>query len=150
MRLFGTMLKTSVQADRQGPSMTTRSPESRTSSNRSRNGPTSPPGLERMRTSARSGVAKAASTVMVATRVRNARKRSSVPSLAAQRRQPDAGGIKRAIDRKDWPGEVTGAIAAQEEDGLGQLLFKAVAVERDSIVIIGADLWRVHGLGHRG
>ncbi len=27
MRLFGTMLSTSVQADRHGPSMTTRSPE---------------------------------------------------------------------------------------------------------------------------
>ena len=57
---FGTTLSTSVQADRQGPSITTRSPDARTLSNRSMNGPTCPPGLPRMRTSARaSSVAKA-------------------------------------------------------------------------------------------
>ena len=52
---LGTMLSTSVQADRHGPSITTRSPEARTSSNMSRNGPTCPPGLARMRTSALAG-----------------------------------------------------------------------------------------------
>src|SRR6202051_4776187 len=52
MRLLGTTLSTNVQADRHGPSITTRSPEARTSSNISRNGPTCPPGLARMRTSA--------------------------------------------------------------------------------------------------
>src|SRR5882757_8719671 len=51
MRSLGTMVSTSVQADRQGPSITTRSPEARTRSNRSRNGPTCPPGLARMRIS---------------------------------------------------------------------------------------------------
>src|SRR5712692_8712982 len=55
MRLLGTMLSTSVQADRHGPSITTRSPEARTRSNRSRNGATSPPGLARIRTSACAG-----------------------------------------------------------------------------------------------
>src|SRR5262245_19916310 len=55
MRSLGTVISTSVQADRHGPSITTRSPDSRTRSNSSRNGPTSPPGLDRMRTSARAG-----------------------------------------------------------------------------------------------
>src|SRR4030088_2126236 len=55
MRLFGTMLNTSVQADRHGPSITTRSPEARTRSNSWRNGATGPPGLARMRTSAFAG-----------------------------------------------------------------------------------------------
>src|SRR6185437_1623851 len=55
MRLLGTTLSTSVQADRHGPSMMTRSPEARTRSNRSRNGPTCPPGLARMRISACAG-----------------------------------------------------------------------------------------------
>src|SRR3954454_25007370 len=59
MRLFGTVESTSVHADRQGPSITTRSPEARTCANRSRNGPTSPPGLARMRTSAEAGEARA-------------------------------------------------------------------------------------------
>ncbi len=52
-------LSTSVQADRQGPSITTRSPEARTRSNKSRNGPTWPPGLARMRTSPHAGAASA-------------------------------------------------------------------------------------------
>src|ERR1700733_13804861 len=55
MRSLGTTLSTSVQADRHGPSITTRSPDARTSSNISRNGPTCPPGLARMRTSACAG-----------------------------------------------------------------------------------------------
>src|SRR3954454_4435423 len=46
------MLNTSVQADRHGPSITTRSPEARTRSNSWRDGVTGPPGLARMRTSA--------------------------------------------------------------------------------------------------
>ena len=44
MRSFGTIDSTSVQAERQGPSITTRSPEALTRSNSSRNGPTSPAG----------------------------------------------------------------------------------------------------------
>ena len=52
MRLLGMVLSTSVQAERHGPSMTTRSPVARTSSNRSRNSPICPPGLPLMRTSA--------------------------------------------------------------------------------------------------
>src|SRR3979490_480593 len=59
MRSFGTADSTSVQADRHGPSITTRSPDARTRANRSRNGPTSPPGLARMRTSAEAGEANA-------------------------------------------------------------------------------------------
>src|SRR3954447_5541345 len=55
MRSLGTMLSTSVQADRHGPSITTRSPEARTRSNSWRNGVTGPPGLARMRTSACAG-----------------------------------------------------------------------------------------------
>src|SRR4051812_45472841 len=55
MRSFGTVDSTSVQADRHGPSMTTRSPDARTRANKSRNGATSPPGLARMRTSADAG-----------------------------------------------------------------------------------------------
>src|ERR1051325_6202758 len=58
MRSFGTVDSPKVQADRHGPSITTRSPEARTRANRSRNGPTSPPGLARMRTSAAAGAAK--------------------------------------------------------------------------------------------
>src|SRR5712672_1804059 len=46
---------TMVPSDRHGPSMTTRSPEARTRSNRSRNGPTCPPALPRIRISAWAG-----------------------------------------------------------------------------------------------
>ena len=56
MRLIGTTLNTNVQADKHGPSITTRSPDSRRRPNISRNGPTSPPGLPRMRTSSATAV----------------------------------------------------------------------------------------------
>ena len=58
---------------------------------------------------------------------------------AAQRRQADAGGIEAAIDRENLPGDVARAVAAQEEHRLRQFLFEAVAVERDRVVIVGAD-----------
>ena len=45
IRWRGSDISTSVQAERQGPSMTTRSPDARTGSKSSRNGPTCPPGL---------------------------------------------------------------------------------------------------------
>src|SRR5712672_1161051 len=75
---LGTMVSPSVQADRHGPSMTTRSPEARTRSNRSRNGPTCPPGLARMRISACAGgeirlPSAAASRIILAKAVRISR-----------------------------------------------------------------------------
>src|SRR3954464_15151810 len=66
MRSFETVETTSVQADRHGPSITTRSPDARTCANRSRNGPTSPPGLARMRSSADAGDANSAVSNAVA------------------------------------------------------------------------------------
>src|SRR5689334_3820783 len=152
IRSLGTMLSTSVQAERQGPSITTRSPVARTFSNRSRNGPTCPPGLARMRTSARvgaSGVAQAMAASSPISHVDRIRMSLSVPAFTAQRRQSDAGGIETAVDRENLPGDVARPLAAQEEDGLRQFLFEAIAIERDRIVIIGADLRCVHGFRHR-
>src|SRR6266446_1252360 len=64
----------------------------------------------------------------------------SVPSLATQRRQSDAGGVEAAVDRENLPCDVARAVAAQEEHRLCQFFFEAVAVERDRVVIVGADL----------
>ena len=69
--------------------------------------------------------------------------------FAAQRRQADAGGVEAAIDRQDLSGDVAGAIAAQEEPR-PRVPLEAVAVERNSVVIVGADFRGVHRLGHRG
>ena len=55
MRFFGIVLNTSVQAERHGPSMITRSPDCRTRANTERKLLTSPPELDRMRKSARTG-----------------------------------------------------------------------------------------------
>lgn len=78
------------------------------------------------------------------------RKRSPVSFLATQRRQSNARGIKSAVDRQDLTSDVACAVAAQKEDGLCQFFFKAITVERNGVVIIGADGRRVHGLGHGG
>src|ERR1700742_2489282 len=135
MRSLGTMLSTSVQADRHGPSITTRSPELRTFSNRSMNGPTWPPGLARMRTSARASMVAITHSATASSRVKTIRITlmcpSSVSPLPAQGRQPDAGRIETAVDREHLTGNVARALAAEEEDGFRQLLFKAVAVERN-------------------
>jgi hypothetical protein len=53
MRPCGIVLSTSVQAEMQGPSMITRWPDWRIVANKRRNEPTSPPGLDTMRKSAR-------------------------------------------------------------------------------------------------
>src|SRR5215475_12379830 len=154
MRSLGTMLSTSVQAERHGPSITTRSPELRTFSNRSMNGPTWPPGLARMRTSARASMVAKNHSATASSRVKTIRSTlmcpSSVSPLAAQCRQPDARCIETAVDRQHLAGNVARAVACEEEDGFRQLLFKTVTIERDRIVIIGADVRRMHGLGHGG
>src|SRR5712672_2349074 len=74
----------------------------------------------------------------------------AVPSDAAQRRQSDAGGIKTAIDGENLSGDVAGAVAAQKEHRLRQLFFETVTVERDRVVIVGADFGGVNGFRHRG
>src|SRR6202012_5704751 len=74
----------------------------------------------------------------------------AVPPLAAQRRQADAGGIKTAIDGKNLARDVAGAIAAQKENRLRQFLLEAVTIERNRVVIVGADFRGVDRLGHRG
>src|SRR5262245_38333348 len=76
--------------------------------------------------------------------------RLPVPPLPAQRRQADAGRIKTAVDGEDLSGDVARSVAAQEEDRLRQFLFQAVAIERNGVVIVGADFRRVHGFRHRG
>src|SRR5690242_715030 len=153
MRSCGTTLNTSVQADMQGPSMITRSPEAFTLSNRSRNGPTCPPGLSRMRTSARAKIVAQAHSATASSTVRMIRVMvncaSPVSPLTAQGRQPNAGRIEPAINGQNLSGDVACAITAQKKDGLGQFLFKPVAVERDRIVIVGADFRGVHGFRHR-
>src|SRR5262245_4980864 len=65
MRSCGTVLSTSVQAERQGPSMTTRWPDWRTIANSCRYEPTSPPGLDTMRRSARAATTEARSSTSV-------------------------------------------------------------------------------------
>ena len=70
--------------------------------------------------------------------------------FAAQRRQADAGGIETAVDGEDLSGDVAGTIAAQEEDRFRQFLLEAVAIERNGVVIVGADFRRMHLLRHRG
>src|SRR5690349_5828753 len=141
IRSLGTMLSTSVQAERQGPSITTRSPVARTLSNRSRNGPTCPPGLEMMRISATAGAdINAAAMARQAIRpVRHVRIIFSLLLRAAQGRQADAGGIKSAIDCQDLSGDVARSLAAQEQDRLGEFFLEPIAVERDRVVIVGAD-----------
>src|ERR1700748_1131437 len=154
MRSLGTMLSTSVQADRHGPSMTTRSPEFFTFSKRSMNGPTWPPGLARIRTSARASMVAKNHSATASSRVKTIRITlmcpSSVSPLPPQRRQSDACGIETAVDREHLAGDVARAVTAEKVDGLRKFLFKAVAVERNRIVIIGADLRRVDRLGHGG
>jgi hypothetical protein len=59
MRLRGTALSTSVQAERQGPSMTTRSPDCLTLAKKLRYSLTDPPPLDRMRTSESAGAVHA-------------------------------------------------------------------------------------------
>ncbi len=49
---------------------------------------------------------------------------SAVAALAAQSGQADAGGVETAIHRQNLAGDVAGAFAAQEEDGLRQFLFQ--------------------------
>jgi hypothetical protein len=58
MRPCGIVLSTSVQAEMQGPSIITRWPDWRTVANMRRNEPTSPPGLDTMRKSARAASAE--------------------------------------------------------------------------------------------
>jgi hypothetical protein len=58
MRPCGIVLSTSVQAEMQGPSIITRWPDWRTVANMRRNEPTSPPGLDMMRKSARAASAE--------------------------------------------------------------------------------------------
>src|SRR5881394_2659674 len=81
---------------------------------------------------------------------RGSRETSAVSPLPAQRRQTNAGGVKTAVDGEDLSRDVTRALAAQEEDRCRQLLFQPIAVERDRVVIVGADFRRVYGLCHRG
>src|ERR1700722_17868307 len=77
-------------------------------------------------------------------------KSSPVSSLATQGRQSDAGGVEAAIDGEDLPRDVACTIAAQKEHGLRQFFLEAVTVERNGVVIVGADLWRVNRFRHRG
>src|ERR1700722_9883668 len=74
----------------------------------------------------------------------------TVAALRAQRRQANAGRLEAALDRERLPGDVACAIAAQEEDCFGELLLQAVAVERNGVVISGADLRRMDRLRHGG
>src|SRR5579863_2067075 len=204
MRSLGTMLSTSVQAERHGPSITTRLPDSRTRSNRSRNGPTFPPGLPRMRISVRAGAAARAlaiAAIKIATRIPvrtmaisfrrvrpdqninrtsggkvpspgqrgicfaqpyrsrapteakagfNANDTLTITPGAAQGRQSDAGGVEAAIDGENLSGDVARTIAAQEEHGLRQLFFEAVPVERDRVMIVGADFRAMDRFRHCG
>src|SRR5579872_2055008 len=71
-----------------------------------------------------------------------------IPSRTAQRGQSDAGGIKAAIDGKNLAGDVTCALAAQKKYRLRQLFLEAITIERDRVVIVGADFRRVDRFGH--
>src|SRR3954451_7469084 len=118
------MLTTSVHAERQGPSITTRSPDWRTRSNSSRNGPTAPPGLARMRISARAGriaansAAVATTSLMTAIRMRGSfvRRTALWPSYA------------------EICGKVSSILRAGDA-GLGESCHPGVTGER------GADQW---------
>jgi hypothetical protein len=55
IRLRGTVLSTRVQAERQGPSMTTLWPDFRTCAKKFKYDPATPPALDRIRTSAKAG-----------------------------------------------------------------------------------------------
>src|SRR5690606_10626316 len=69
---------------------------------------------------------------------------------AAQGRQADAAGVEAAIDRKRLAVHVARCVAAEKHDCGGDLVFGAVAIERDGVVVAGADGGRVHLLRHRG
>ena len=62
-----------------------------------------------------------------------------VAAFSAQRRQSDAGGLEAAVHAQHLSGDVARAVAAQEEDRFGEFFFQAIAIERNGVVIIGAD-----------
>src|SRR3954462_13879159 len=74
----------------------------------------------------------------------------TIASGPPQGRQSNAGGVEPAVDGQDVSGDVTRALAAEKEDGFRQFLLQPVAIERDCIMIVGADLRRMHGLRHCG
>ena len=78
--------------------------------------------------------------------------RAPLPVLAfpAQRRQADTGSVEAAVDGEQLPGDIACALAAQEEDRIRQFFLEAIAIERNGVVIVGADRRRMHRLGHRG
>src|SRR5262245_51574745 len=93
MRLAGTALSTSVQADMQGPSITTRSPLCRSAANSFRYSMTSPPELDTMRTSAAAGVRQIRDRMAANTM------RRTEPSLGQPRAPNALGG--RQLNRED-------------------------------------------------
>jgi hypothetical protein len=66
-------------------------------------------------------------------------------SLRPQRRQSNPRALEAAISRDHLAGDVAGAIRAEEGDDAGDLVFQAIAVERDRVVIGGDDLRGMHG-----
>src|SRR5579872_6049269 len=78
------------------------------------------------------------------------RRALSVAAGTAQRRQPDAGRIEAAINGENLAGDVARPVAAKEEHRLGQFFLEAVAVERDPVLVVGADFTAVNRFGLRG
>ena len=54
-----------------------------------------------------------------------------------------------AVHRQKLAVDIARLVGTEEADRRGDLRFQAVAVERDGVVVVGADLRRVHGLRHR-
>src|SRR3569832_160897 len=75
---------------------------------------------------------------------------SAVSSCSAQCRQADPGRIEATIDGENLASDVARAVAAEKINGFSQFFLKAVPVERDRIVIIGADFGTVNLFRHRG
>src|ERR1051326_5179221 len=107
MRSLGIVLSSSVQAERHGPSITTRSPLARTAANSLRYPVTSPPGLDRMRAAAETGP-RAASKKMV---VRITRRTGSLPLIrsASQPSHKSAPVVQRGALGCSRDGNVTGS-----------------------------------------
>ena len=70
--------------------------------------------------------------------------------VAAQRGQADARGVEAAVHRQELAVDEAGVVAAQEADRAGHLLGRAVAAQRDRVLVVGADRHAVHELGHLG
>ena len=129
VRLRGTTSSTRVQAEKQGPSMTTRSPDSRSNSKYFKKDVASPPGLASIRTSASAGLKQGRET-RAARRARRigVRPRCSEETGWKQGRKLDAlcGGSRGGVGRR-------GSVICEQGLVLAQLFRRGETCRRERV-----------------